>query len=524
MKPCSLIVCFISLSSGLLCQAQKALPVVDLGPIPFFDSTKMIKAVEGSPFPTLFNIFLIQKPLQAREQYYDGFTDTSLRNGIKKLNATTYQIDVNDISKKIILVNSFEAGYSFEVSNNQDPNPATINWRPYDQANSLADRSLSFDPYFTSYSLFDNRSKKKLAQFRFTYTFPEPIPILITTDTALIAKKKKNAGHNFSPSVPADKVSISPFFTTDKSHVLILFEHFLRNARSEKLDQLEYKINNSDWSSTALSYTPSILLEDLQPGKYLLYVKYSAEKAKLLKFELEILPPVKHSILWWALGSVVLSALLFYTIYRIRIKAAQQKAQKTRLELQAIQSQLNPHFMFNALGSVQYLMHNNEKQKADHYLTEFSALLRSSLSNNENEMIPLSRELQVLNSYIALEQLRFGFRYQCTIGRGIAPDTIPVPTLLMQPLVENAIKHGLSSLREKGLLEIRVQQQESDLLIAIIDNGPGFAPAQLYTGLGTKLVKERIGLLRRNGYQVELSFATDQKNETKVCLKFRNWA
>lgn len=518
-----MLVCFISLLAGLYSPAQKALPVADLGRIPFFDSTKMIKAVKDSPFPTLFNIFLVQRSLQLRRKYYDGFTDTSRKNSIQKLNATTYQINVNDISKSIILVNSFKAGYSFKLSNDQDPNPAPVNWRPYDQLNSFADRSLSFDPYFTSYSLFDDQNKKMLAQFLFNYVFPEPIPILITTDTALIAKKKKNAGHNFSSSVPTDQLLVHPSFTTNKNHVLILFEHFLRNARSGKLDKLEYKINNGDWTSTALAYTPSILLEDLQPGTYHIYIKYSAEKAKLLKFELEIRPHVTHSILWWALGGAALSAFLFYIIYRIRVKAAQQKAQKSRLELQALQSQLNPHFMFNALGSVQYLMNSNEKQKADHYLTEFSALLRNSLSNNEKELIPLSKELQVLDSYIALEQLRFDFRYACTINKEIAAATISVPTLLMQPLIENAIKHGISPLRENGSLEIRIYKQDRDLLIEIRDNGSGFASGQLYTGLGTKLVGERISIIRRNGYYIELEYTSNQKDETKVCLKFRNW-
>ena len=218
---------------------------------------------------------------------------------------------------------------------------------------------------------------------------------------------------------------------------------------------------------------------------------------------------------------IIVSAIIFYFIFRARLKRAKEKAQKTKLELQAIQAQLNPHFMFNALGSIQYLVNDNDKEKANQYLTEFSSLLRNSLYNNEQEMVPLSKELQTMDSYIRLEQLRFNFQYQLNIDKNIQQENISIPTLLIQPMIENAIKHGIASLRENGILEIDITQNEKDLIIAIKDNGKGFNPDIKYEGFGIKLVKERIEVLNKQGNQIQLSIVSD--NGTKVLFEFKNW-
>ncbi|SDC64738.1 sensor histidine kinase [Niabella drilacis] len=482
------------------------------------------------------NLFLLHKKTSNKSLGYEEFANgRELENTCRKINDSLYEIYINTPSKEVLFAyrenDRYGPGWYGKMTGGLNAPDAMGG--DYDSLiiktgrQTAAFKLYAYNPFLYGSELFiwDKKENKNAITFKLLFQFPQPQLEGAATDTLVINKKREDPSFNWYPKYDSLRLDHQKATIKKGQQLVLVFKHFLDYYRWNYMDNLFYRIDStSGWSLTPLASTPSILLEDLKPGKHLLQVKYPVDEAPVFTYEIEVLPRMRDSPIWWVLSGIVVSGVGFLFINRRRLRAAQQKAQKTRLELQAIQSQLNPHFMFNALGSVQYLMHNNEKQKADHYLTEFSALLRSSLSNNENEMIPLSRELQVLNSYIALEQLRFGFRYQCTIGRGIAPDTIPVPTLLMQPLVENAIKHGLSSLREKGLLEIRVQQQESDLLIAIIDNGPGFAPAQLYTGLGTKLVKERIGLLRRNGYQVELSFATDQKNETKVCLKFRNWA
>ena len=127
-----------------------------------------------------------------------------------------------------------------------------------------------------------------------------------------------------------------------------------------------------------------------------------------------------------------------------------------QIEQKVIRAQLNPHFTFNALSSIQSLMNQNKIEEANYYFTEFGSLLRTSLHNNEKEMLPLQIELQTLEQYITLEQLRFGFAYKIDVAKNINTSTIEVPLLLLQPLVENAIKHGISNLQNDGQISVEV--------------------------------------------------------------------
>ncbi|MGJ7032043.1 sensor histidine kinase [Niabella hirudinis] len=482
------------------------------------------------------NLFFLHKKTNNKSLGYEEFSNgRPLENTYRKINDSLYEIYINTPSYEVLFACKKNDNYgpSWYGKMTGGLNAPDAMGGDYDSLiikkenrQTEAFKIYSYNPFLYAAELiiWNKKTKKDVITCKLLFQFPKPKLAGVTTDTLLINKKRADPSFNWYKNYDSLKLKGQKATIKKGQQILFAFEHFLDYYRWDYMDNLFYRIDSaSGWSLTPLASTPSILLEDLKPGKHLLQVKYPVDEAPVFTYEIEVLPRIRDSPLWPILLGVVVSGIAFFFVNRRRLRTAREKAQKTRLELQAIQSQLNPHFMFNALGSVQYLMHNNEKQKADHYLTEFSALLRSSLSNNEKEMIPLSKELQVLDSYIALEQLRFGFRYQCTIDKAITADTIPVPTLLLQPLAENAIKHGISPLREKGFLEIRISQQERALLIAILDNGSGFASTQLYTGLGTKLVRERIALLKRNGYPIELTFATNQKNETKVCLKFRNW-
>ena len=195
------------------------------------------------------------------------------------------------------------------------------------------------------------------------------------------------------------------------------------------------------------------------------------------------------------------------------------------MQLKSIRLQLNPHFIFNSLNSIQGLINKNEIYEANNYLTEFSNLLRETLKNNENEYTPLSEELKNLESYIKLEQLRFKFSYTIFISDSLNTDNIELPSLFLQPLIENAIKHGISGLQEKGILNISFSQSENNLLIDILDNGKGFDFDLKTNGFGLKLTKDRIELLNKslNGQQIKLFFKTNNFNGTTVNLIFEKW-
>ncbi|HRQ50959.1 MAG TPA: histidine kinase, partial [Agriterribacter sp.] len=340
-----------------------------------------------------------------------------------------------------------------------------------------------------------------MVTFKILFQFPEPQLIGLRTDTAIINQKSANPSLRYYDNIEFDKKQTHPslwnykaitldlkniqhVFKKAENSILFVFEHLGDLYRYDYFDNLQYKLDDQkNWVLTPLAFNPSILLENVDPGKHQLQVRYPVEGAPVFIYDFEILPDWKDSPLWPILVSILLTTIVVFLFFSTRVKHAEERAKKNRLELQSIQSQLNPHFMFNALGSIQYLVHH-DKQGADLYLTEFSNLLRNSLYNNEKEMVPLSVELQTLNSYIRLEKLRFGFRYEQQLDEHIAPDNISIPALLIQPLIENAIKHGIAPLQQNGLLRMNIYRQENDLVIEITDNGQGFSEYKTGTGLG----------------------------------------
>jgi LytS/YehU family sensor histidine kinase len=207
------------------------------------------------------------------------------------------------------------------------------------------------------------------------------------------------------------------------------------------------------------------------------------------------------------------------------VQKKETERKQAQLELKAIYAQLNPHFIFNALNSIQGLINKNDLSNANLYLTEFSSLLRESLKNNDKEFIPLKIELKVLEAYIKLEQLRFHFDYVIQVDSNLNTNNVDVPVLLLQPLIENAIKHGVSSLDTLGFIRINFVVKHKNLLIEIIDNGNGFDNSNKANGYGLKLTKERIELLNQSykDQPIQMLINSEGLKGTIVHLLFNNW-
>jgi two-component sensor histidine kinase len=143
--------------------------------------------------------------------------------------------------------------------------------------------------------------------------------------------------------------------------------------------------------------------------------------------------------------------------------------------LTALRAQMNPHFMFNVLNSVQGLFSLGHTEKANEVLARFADLMRSVLDMSESELIPLSRELELIDLYLELEAVRFGdsFSYNVQVADGIDPDKMKVPSLLIQPYAENAVKHGLLHRKGEKRLDISVEREKDVLKITLDDNGVG---------------------------------------------------
>ena len=166
----------------------------------------------------------------------------------------------------------------------------------------------------------------------------------------------------------------------------------------------------------------------------------------------------------------LLAAFFFYQSNQ------QQKLANNLLALKSLRSQMNPHFIFNALNSVNNFISKSDERSANRYLSDFSKLMRSVLENSEEDFIPLEKELQQLELYIKLEHSRFEdkFDYQITVDETVQVSKFQIPPMLLQPYIENAIWHGLRYREEKGELLVDVRENSEDsIIISITDNGIG---------------------------------------------------
>ncbi len=221
----------------------------------------------------------------------------------------------------------------------------------------------------------------------------------------------------------------------------------------------------------------------------------------------------------WSLGSILFTLLIGFWVYRIRIRKLKRKEALKRqikeLEIKAIRSQMNPHFIFNALNSIQSLVNSNQYKETNIYLSKFSVLLRSVLNNSERNMVTLSDELEAVRLYCELEQLRFEFDLAIEVASGINDDLIEIPGMIIQPLVENAVVHGLSPIREKGRLTIKVAQCNGSICVYVTDNGAGLLQKKedklSQKGYGLKLVEERLAILSHKNNRAQLTIENNRE-------------
>ncbi|MEO1435962.1 MAG: histidine kinase [Bacteroidota bacterium] len=267
------------------------------------------------------------------------------------------------------------------------------------------------------------------------------------------------------------------------------------------------------------------LYEHLPEGSYEFIVQpYPlAPKNEWINYRFTILKP------WWKkaptlVGITFLWSLLiggiFFGIYRRRQGKQQEvlrwKQQVTAAELKAIRAQLNPHFLFNALSSIQNLVVQQVNQTANTYLNKLSRLLRKVLTASEQPFHELDQELNLIRLYLDLEQLRHPFDYRISIGTDVAKETL-VPTMLLQPFVENAVKHGVIG-RKDGEILLEISKEKHQLLIAIKDNGPGFSSNNIDSS-GLSLSKDRIRSLKEGlGQKVSIQ-VSNRQDQSGACIQ-----
>ncbi|MBK6339695.1 MAG: histidine kinase [Bacteroidetes bacterium] len=182
--------------------------------------------------------------------------------------------------------------------------------------------------------------------------------------------------------------------------------------------------------------------------------------------------------------------------------------EKVEIQMQALTAQMNPHFIFNCMNSIQNAIITNNPQKASTMLQDFAAVIRMVLENSTKAEISLEKEIQLLNTYLKLEQARtnFCFDYQINIDQTVSTDFVNIPTMMLQPIIENSIWHGFKLIEYKGKIEINFGVTESKLICTITDNGIGrmqskkLQKSTLYNkeSMAIKIIQNRIDLMNRS--------------------------
>ena len=221
-------------------------------------------------------------------------------------------------------------------------------------------------------------------------------------------------------------------------------------------------------------------------------------------------------------GIYLLLVLFIGGINRINTRQVEQKERLNQrlltLQLQGIKSQLDPHFTFNTLNSIAALIYLEDRQTAYDYLNKFTLLLRGMLNDAERIYRTLSEELEFVTTYLELEKMRFGekFNYKIEIGEGISQRE-EVPKLVLQTFAENAVKHGIMPSENGGILRIIVIKEDDYLKLTIEDNGIGREKSSgqsMSTGKGLKLTKEFYEILNQINKRPIIHTITDLHNET----------
>ena len=351
-------------------------------------------------------------------------------------------------------------------------------------------------------------------------------PLLSFKDVKLfyesISKKRSNAQQLGTKSHPLQ-------LAYDENH--ITFEFLGINLRRPEMVRYQWKLNGFDANWSPLSKDRSIVYSNLDPGTYQFQIRASNEDgvwSKPIPYHFTIATPFWETT-WFRIsvgGAIILLLVFIYigTIKRIRknarIKQREVEFEKDLLELEqkAMRLQMNPHFIFNALNSIQSLIGTGKETEARYFLAKFSRLMRQILDNSRKSSLTLEEEIQTLENYLLIEQFCNGerFDYKIEVDNRLEQDFISLPPMILQPFVENAIKHGMRGLPEgdkSGIITIQFSEEDGLLKCVVEDNGIGREKAAeldrnsketYHESTALKVTTDRLDYLKKEGIATPL--------------------
>jgi two-component sensor histidine kinase len=338
--------------------------------------------------------------------------------------------------------------------------------------------------------------------------------------------------------------------TTKKKSMILSYDQELitvnfsvLNFSHSKENGYYYRLNlDSAWHKINEG---SVNLVRLSPGKYVLYVTGSNDSGVMNptgdSLSIRVLPPYYQT--WWFRVFIIAGiALIVFVILRARIKTIKDREhlktefnrQLAQAETKALRAQMNPHFIFNSLNSINSFVMEQKHEMASDYLIKFSKLIRLILDNSRSETISIEKELETLRLYVLLESARFENKFKCAyhIAEDVNTNSVMIPPMLLQPFVENAIWHGLMQKEGEGNIIVEIKKENEELLnISITDDGIGREKASelksksaTHKSHGLKVTSQRIEMMNKlnsTGAQVHVIDLKDEDGNatgTKVEL------
>lgn len=374
--------------------------------------------------------------------------------------------------------------------------------------------------------------------------------IFIATEEALYLKKKHNGAAKASLKIAAlevnyeliDAINVNAYnaplqLKPTQNNLSFLLQNV--SIRNPKNTEFRYQLNEnfSLWNANK-----QINFASLKPGSYELIVESRFKGKKEIsskKFSFYIETPIYEKG-WFLLVCGILFSLCIILIIRRYIKQLQTRNEQKiaalkleshllSLEQKALQLQMNPHFIFNVLNGIKALGNADDKEALNKAITQFSVLLRSILKNARLEEISLKEELETLENYLSLEQKmsakKFEFSFEKDLNNMDAEELL-IPPMLLQPFIENSIKHGISKIASKGKIRIHFKVKHPFLECTILDNGIGVFQSQKgntaknHASVALKITKERIeNLSKSNAFYIEEIHKGKIVSGTKVWFK-----
>jgi ligand-binding sensor domain-containing protein len=355
---------------------------------------------------------------------------------------------------------------------------------------------------------------------------------------------------NYSNSV--DALTLIPnhlTFPHNKNH--LTFNFIGINLKNPKNVKYSYRLLGAEDLWSPLSINKSATYSFISPGEYEFQLKATNDSinwTEVKKITVIISPPYWRT--WWFVTfSLILLSAIIYFLFQMRIKSIEQKKDNEKLtyqnrlrdlEQQSLNASMNRHFIFNSLNSIQYFINSSDKLSANKYLSSFAKLIRKNLdsSTSDNFIVNLMEEIERIKLYLTLEKMRFGkkFNYAINVDSEIDLEMTNVPSMILQPFVENSIIHGVLPLDngKSGHIDINIKLELNTIIFEVIDDGVGIDNSlkikKTFSGdhesKGMMITANRIELLRKiNGEKLMIigPFQINDKQNnslgTKVIIK-----